>query len=94
MITIDRVSPDPKAPYANLVPIVERLVELGNVALDGGFILNPDGWRCSLEKPIDAEAVRREFVLPSNVTISEEYDTIHDSGSWCTIEGPGAHNLS
>lgn len=91
MRSIDRISADPSRPYANLLPLVDFLTGLGNFALDGGFILNPDGWRCRLRDRIDFEAVRSEFNFPANVTLSEEHDTILDSLSWCSIEGPAAH---
>lgn len=78
-------------PYANLLPIVDVLLRDGNVALDGGFILNPDGWRCRLGHPIDFEVVRREFEVPSSINLSDSHDTILDTQSWISIEGPGAH---
>jgi hypothetical protein len=28
--------------------------------------------------------------LPSNVTRSEKYDSVHDEMTWCSVEGPGA----
>jgi hypothetical protein len=87
---IDRWSALPSLPYSNLVPLVDLLVQHGNVALDGGFVMDRDGWRCRLTKPIDVETVRREFQIPSSIQVSAERDTILDSLSWCSVEGPGA----
>jgi hypothetical protein len=89
---IDRSSSDPETPYANLVPIMERLVELGNVALDGGFIRSQGGWYRRLEKPIDVNAIQGSFELPPSIKISASHDTILDEGSWCAIIGPGAES--
>lgn len=84
-------SPDPRRPYLNLQPIVDALVDLGNRTIDGGFVLNPDGWRCRLIRPIDVNFVRSAFDLPSTIVVSEEYDSILDKRSWSSIEGPGAN---
>jgi hypothetical protein len=92
MIEIADASPDENRPYANLLPIVNFLSSHGNVPTDGGFILNPDGWRCRFDKPLDLNAVRSSFRLPKNVTVSETHDSVLDTGSWCSIEGPGAHS--
>jgi len=91
-IPIHRASSDPDAPYGNLVPIVDRLIELGNVALDGGFILSQGGWYCRLEKPIDVRAVQDAFELPPSIKVSASHDTILDERSWCAIVGPGAQS--
>ena len=85
---IDEHSTDAAKPYSNLLPLVEFLVRGGNVTLDGGFITNPDGWRCRLKDPIDFDAVRSEFEIPASVNLSETHDTILDTLSWCSIEGP------
>jgi hypothetical protein len=89
-VIIDRTSNDAARPFGNLLPIVEALVANGNVRLDGGFVLNQGGWQCRLMDPIDWNVVRDRFELPSNVELSEEYDSILDRLSWCAVEGPGA----
>lgn len=91
MTRIERQSTIAAQPYANLLPIVNLLLRLGNVALDGGFIMNPDGWRCRLANAIDFVVVRKEFEIPSSINLSEVHDTILDTLTWCSIEGPGAH---
>lgn len=48
---VERRSVDPDRPYANLLPLVEELVRLGNVPLDGGFILTQAGWQCRFRQP-------------------------------------------
>jgi hypothetical protein len=88
---IEPVSPEPGRPYVNLLPILDFLVDRGNVAVDGGFLLYQDGWRCRLEGPIDFAAVSSSLELPANVVLSEEHDSILDSSTWCSIEGPSAH---
>lgn len=87
---INERSADAAQPYSNLFPIVEFLVRLGNVTLDGGFLLTQAGWICRLQRPIDFEAVRSEFEIPASIDLSETHDGILDRLSWCYIEGPGA----
>lgn len=87
---IERESAVAGQPYANLIPMVDLLVRLGNVTVNGGFIINPDGWRCRLRHPTDFEAVRREFEVPASIHLSDVHDTILDTLSWISIEGPGA----
>jgi nitrogen fixation protein len=91
VIVIDRVSPNPDRPFANLLPILDLLLQSGNKALDGGFILIQDGWRCRLRDPVDFEAIRRSFQLPDTIVVSERYDSVLDENSWCSLEGPNAH---
>ena len=50
--------------------------------------MSPDGWRCRLGHPIDFGRVRREFEVPASIHLSKAYDTILDTLSWCSIEGP------
>jgi len=88
---IERRSAIAGEPYANLLPMADHILRIGNVAVDGGFIMNPDGWRCRLGQPIDFEAVRREFEVPASIQLSGVHDTILDTLSWISIEGPGAH---
>jgi hypothetical protein len=87
---IERISPDEKAPYGNLLPIVDLLIINGNHALDAGFARTQAGWQCRMSEPIDAELVQSSFDLPANVEVSAHHDTILDRLSWCAIEGPGA----
>ena len=90
MTRIERQSTVTGQPYANLLPMVDLLLSLGNVALDGGFVMNTDGWRCRLGHPIDFETVRRKLEVPASINLSDVHDTILDTLSWCSIEGPGA----
>lgn len=76
--------------YDDLVPFVEALVRNGNRLVDGGFILNPDGWRCRLELPIDFALLEASVPIPSNIDLSPDFDAIHDRSTWCIVEGPGA----
>lgn len=91
MEVIEPESQDPDRPYANMLPILDFLLRHGNRPLDGGFILNPDGWRARLEKPIDFAGIRHAFQLPASIQLGEAHDTILDTSSWISIEGPGAH---
>jgi hypothetical protein len=77
-------------PYSNLLPVVEFLVAHGNPTMDGGFVMNPDGWRCRMSKTIDMAALRASFVFPDTISLSEKWDTVHDTNTWIGIEGPGA----
>lgn len=78
-------------PFLNLLPLVEAFVDGGNSLEDGGFLLNPDGWRCRLVRAIDFELIRETFEIPDNVQLSPEHDTVLDRLTWCSIEGPGAN---
>ena len=91
MTEIARESLDPRKPYANLLPLVDALVRSGNTLADGGFVVNPDGWRCRFTQRLDIQFIGEQFKLPGTVQVSEEYDTILDRLTWCSIEGPGAH---
>lgn len=90
MTPLSARSPDPARPYANLLPIVDALLSRGNVLLDGGFLLNPDGWRCRFTSRLALDAVEDAFELPENIQRSREHDSILDRFTWCSIEGPGA----
>jgi len=86
-----RKSDDAQRPFANLLPLVDLLISEGNELIDGGFVLNPDGWRCRLERPLDFELIREGFEVPDNIQLSPNHDTVLDRLTWCSIEGPGAH---
>jgi hypothetical protein len=72
------------------MPLVTAMVERGNTAIDGGFILNPDGWRCRMSEMLDFDLISDLFVLPANVHLAADLDTVLDRLTWCSIEGPGA----
>jgi hypothetical protein len=91
MIQISEMSEDTARPWLNLMPIVDFLRAGGNTPTDGGFILNPDGWRCRMAATLDLERIRDNFVLPKTVFLSDSHDSVLDKNSWCVIEGPGAH---
>lgn len=90
MIPILPESPDPAVPYANLTPIVDLLLQLGNAAIDDGFTMSQGGWLCRMAESIDMSAILAKFELPDSIHVSIVHDSIHDRFSWCTIEGPGA----
>jgi hypothetical protein len=92
VVVIERSSPDPARPYANLLPIVEALVAAGNKTRDGGFTMDQAGWRCVMLRPLDLEYVADRFEIPATISLSREHDTIHDRLSWVAIEGPGARH--
>ena len=77
-------------PFANLLPIFDALRSHGNQPVDGGFVLNPDGWRCRMARPIDADLIRQLFTLPPSIIVSSETDTVLDRLTWASIEGPSA----
>ena len=89
MIALAKVSSDPDAPFANLLPIVDVLVRDGNRLRDGGFILRPGGWLCRFTSQLNIALVQDVFQIPKNVRLSIEYDSILDRLSWSAIEGPG-----
>jgi hypothetical protein len=83
-------SADDQQPFANLLPLVAALIDAGNEMRDGGFVLNPDGWRCRLVRPIDFEVIRERFEPVRTIQLSPEHDTVLDMLTWCSIDGPGA----
>ena len=89
MKEISRESGDNAKPYENLLPVVDFLAANGNRPVDGGFLLNPDGWRCRMSEPLDFCLVRENFKLPDTLLFS--HDSILDRSTWCVIEGPGVH---
>jgi hypothetical protein len=91
VILLSAVSGYEDRPFANLQPIVDLLLAGGNALEDDGFLLNPDGWRCRLVRPIDFELIQCNFHIPKNIHLSPEFDSVLDRGTWCSIEGPGAH---
>ena len=90
-VVITEGDPFSDRPYENLVPILDALVAAGNIALDGGFVLDQGGWSSRLAEPIDVDLVRRLFELPASIVVSPEHDTILDESTWVSIEGPRSH---
>jgi hypothetical protein len=90
VIILSRGSADPARPFANLLPLVTAIVERGNAVIGGGFVLNPDGWRCRMREPLDFDLISDLFILPANVHLAPDHDTVLDRLTWCSIEGPGA----
>jgi hypothetical protein len=86
---IEKWSPDASRPYANLLPIVEALVRSGNETREGGFVSDPGGFRCVMLRPLDLDYVTANFELPPNISLSRDFDSIHDRLSWSIIQGPG-----
>jgi hypothetical protein len=78
------------APYDSLLPIIRVLERHGSVAVDGGFLNSPAGWYCRMSRSIDFEREKAECDLPRSVDLAEEYDTIIDRSTWCSILGPGS----
>jgi hypothetical protein len=71
--------------------MLRLLVDQGNVALDGGFVLNQDGWRCRMAHPLDLDLLAKSFAMPDTIVMSRDFYTVLDRATWCSIEGPGAH---
>ncbi len=86
-------SGEAQRPFANLLPLVDALLEGGNALVDDGFVPNPDGWRCRLTRPIDFDLVRDRFEIPDTIQLSPEHDTILDRLTWCSIEGPAIQQI-
>ena len=82
---------DPARPFANLLPLVSVMVERGNTAIDDGFILNPDGWRCRMQEPLDFGLIAEAFILPGSIHLDLPMTPCSTRLTWCSIEGPGAH---
>jgi hypothetical protein len=82
-------------PYANLLPLVEKLRGCGNALIfDGdGFLLVQDGWCCELRDPIDFDVVEATFVLPDSIVCLRQQDRIVDHLTRSEISGPGELGL-
>jgi hypothetical protein len=87
-VNLSRTSDDPKAPYANLLPLVDVLVQDGNRLFDGGFILNKGGWSCRFVHSLNFGLLVDRFEFPENIRLSAQHDTILDRLTWCSITGP------
>lgn len=95
MITIVSGDSGAAKPYANLLPLVEKLQVGGNALIfDGdGFLLVQDGWCCELRDPIDFDVVEATFVLPDSIVCLRQQDRIVDSLTRSEISGPGELGL-
>ena len=89
MIELSARAKDPRKPYENLLPIVIALTADGNRPSDGGFVLNPDGWRCRMTFSLAFDVITATFQIPTNIVLPRETDTVLDKLTWCSIEGPG-----
>lgn len=95
MITIVSGDSGAAKPYANLLPLVEKLRAGGNALIfDGdGFLLVQDGWCCELRDPIDFDVVEATFVLPESIVCLRRQDRIVESLTRSEIGGPGELGL-
>ena len=95
MITIVSGDSGAARPYANLLPLVEKLRIGGNALIfDGdGFLLVKDSWCCELRDPIDFDVVEATFVLPEAIVCLRQQDRIVDSLTGSEIGGPGELGL-
>lgn len=91
MRDIEPGNPESYKPYANLIPIVELLLEHGNRYKAGaeGFVGRKDGCVCNLELPIDMKLVHSQFTFPPTIDAGPKGDSILDRATWCMIAGPG-----
>jgi hypothetical protein len=82
-------------PYANLLPLVEKLRGCGNALIfdSDGFLLVQDGWCCELRDPIDFDVVEATFVLPDSIVCLRQQDRIVDRLTRSEISGPGELGL-
>jgi hypothetical protein len=79
------------APYEHLIPIVDALLQAGNLVVGSSkFYRDTDGWRCDLKYPIDFEIIRRKFDLPSSILLSDNNDAILCQQTWIEIKGKGS----
>ena len=62
-------SVDPARPFANLLPLVSGMVERGNTAIDGSFMLNPDDWRCRMLNALDFDLIAGSSFFPAIFTL-------------------------
>lgn len=95
MITIVSGDSGAARPYANLLPLVEKLRACGNALIfDGdGFLLVQDSWCCELRDQIDFDVVEATFVLPESIVCLRRQDRIIDSLTRAEISGSGESRL-
>lgn len=75
--------------WSHLQPLVDLLVQAGNVVETGGFRVTQGGYTCVMRCPIDFTLLRG--VVPgndSNVHLAENDDMVWCSHCWATIIGP------
>jgi hypothetical protein len=83
-------SPDSGRPYLHLQPILDALIETGNVfAYGDGFYLDKDGWRADLRYPIDFDLLLARFEFPKSVELQRSTDSILCRDTWIEIAGSG-----
>ena len=84
-----KASPDNMdRPFEHMLPIVEALIEDGNVLRhENPFFLDKDGWRCDFEYPINFDLIETRFDLPKTIYISKDHGSILDKNSWVEIQG-------
>jgi hypothetical protein len=79
---------DARPVYLHLEPIVDLLLERGNIlAHDYRWGENRTGFFCHLKKPIDFALVEASFELPSFILLNRADDSIECDITWATIKG-------
>ena len=89
---IEESPPAGAANYAHLVPLVEALLDHGNVLADpppdgGVFSPSQGGWVAYLRGRIDWGWVQEAFELPGLVRYDPAQDEIFDHKHWISILG-------
>ena len=81
-------SNDSRKPFGHLEVIIQALLSSGNkLVYNDAFHLDPDGWRCLLENPIDFGLLESKFEFPENIQLSRDHDSILDTNTWVEIRG-------
>ena|SRR5688572_4961611 len=82
------LDPGARPAYLHLEPIVDLLLERGNVlAHPFRWGENRTGYFCHLREPIDFALVEASFELPPNILLNREEGSIECDISWATIIG-------
>lgn len=69
-------------------PLLAALVMDGNeFSNQNGFYLAKDGWRADFKRRLNLDLLRREFDIPASIRLSEQYDSILCTNTWCEIKG-------
>ena len=75
-------------PYEHLDLLVDFLIDNGNkLSKNHRWGESRAGFFCLLEKPIDFDAIKREFVIPSYIRLIEGLELIECDRSWAFIKG-------
>jgi hypothetical protein len=80
--------PSARPVYSHLEPIVDLLLKEGNELARGyRWGENRTGYYCFLVKPVDFDLIESTFLLPPNVRLDRDEDSVECDVTWASIKG-------